>query len=518
VSRHAGPKAPPLADRNGGATPLTGDEQFRLLVSGVKEYAIFMLDPSGRVATWNAGAEQLKGYSTDEIVGKEFSIFYTPEDLARELPRRLLAIAETEGRVSDEGFRVRKNGTLFWADVVITALRDDEGRLRGFGKVTRDLTVRKAAEEELRRSEDRVRLMIGSIGDYAIYLLDADGRVATWNRGAELIKGYRENEIVGTHFAAFFSPEDRAAGKPAIELTQAVAEGRFEEEAWRLRKDGSRFWANVILSPVRDAGGELIGFVKVTRDLTERRKTEEERRRLAQAQEAVRLREEFLTIASHELRTPLTALRLQLDAALAATAAVDAKVANKIERAAHASRRLAGLVEMLLDASRIATGGIELSLASFDLAEATTDTIEAFRDAATRARCELLLEVDAPGGALAGTWDRLRVEQVLMNLLGNAIKYGAGKPVSVRLSRDGDMVVVQVRDGGPGIPEAEIHRIFDRFERAVSTRHYGGLGLGLYIVRRLAEAHGGSVTVENPPDGGARFTVRLPLAPPAPTR
>jgi PAS domain S-box-containing protein len=259
---------------------LHGSEaRFRLLVEQVSEYAIFLLDPSGRVSSWNLGAARIKGYKAEEILGQHFSKFYRPEDAWK--CAHLLEAAARDGRVEDEGFRVRKDGTLFWADVVITRLLDPTGELVGFAKVTRDLTERRRAEEALRQSEERLRLIIHSVKDYAIFMLDPGGVVSTWNTGAERIKGYRADEIIGQHFSRFYPEEDVRGGKCELELERASRDGRFEDEGWRIRKDGSRFWANVVITALRDGGGTIVGFAKVTRDLTERHAIEEERLRIA---------------------------------------------------------------------------------------------------------------------------------------------------------------------------------------------------------------------------------------------
>ncbi|MGH3880033.1 MAG: PAS domain-containing sensor histidine kinase [Actinophytocola sp.] len=263
-------------------TPST-DADFRLFVQGVSDYAIFMLDPSGHITSWNTGAERIKGYRPDEIIGQHFSVFYPDEDKTDGKPARELRTAVAEGRVEDEGWRVRKDGTRFWANVVITALYGDGGELRGFGKVTRDLTERRTAEHALWESEERFRMLVQNVVDYAIFMLDPSGRIMSWNAGAERIKGYLPDEIIGQHFSVFYPDEDNLAGKPAGELQAAVAEGRVQDEGWRLRKDGTRFWANVTITALYGDSGELRGFGKVTRDLTERRTAEQildERRRL----------------------------------------------------------------------------------------------------------------------------------------------------------------------------------------------------------------------------------------------
>jgi PAS domain S-box-containing protein len=368
--------------------------------------------------------------------------------------------------------------------------------------------TRTAEEEQLRESEERLRLLIGSIKDYAIFMLDPTGRVVTWNPGAESIKGYRAEEIIGHPISRFYTPEDLAKNLPQKLLRQAETEGRVENEGWRVRKDGTRFWADVVISAVRDSSGTLRGFAKVTRDLTERRKMEEGLMQLAQAREALRLRDEFLSIASHELKTPITTLQLQLQSVRERIEALDQRVVSKVDRAARSSEQLAQLVESLLDVSRIATGRFELKLERFDLAESVHEVIERFQDAAKQAGCELSSRIE---GSLLGSWDRLRIEQVLTNLLANAIKYAAGTSIGVSLAQERETAILEVRDRGPGVPETALPRIFDRFERAASIQHYGGLGLGLYVVQEIVRAHNGMVSAHNLPEGGACFSVRLPL-------
>src|SRR5947199_260130 len=262
------------------ATELRDSEQpFRLIVESVQDYAIFMLDVTGRVTSWNVGAQRIKGYSAEEIVGEHFSRFYLPEDVQARKPERELQVAAAEGRCEDEGWRVRKDGSRFWANVVVTPLRGADGALLGFAELSRDLTERRGAETALRQSEARLRLMVESVKDHAILMLDREGRVVSWNAGAERIKGYRADEILGRHFSRFYPPDDVAQGRPEWELERAVRDGEFEDEGWRVRKDGSRFWANVVITPIRDAQGALVGFAKVTRDLTELRRAEAELRR-----------------------------------------------------------------------------------------------------------------------------------------------------------------------------------------------------------------------------------------------
>src|SRR4051812_22580736 len=257
--------------------------RYRILVEAVTDYAIYMLDPTGVVTSWNAGAQRFKGYSADEIIGEHFSRFYTDEDRARGLPATVLGIAAREGKFEGEGWRVRKDGTRFWAHVVVDPIRNTRGELTGFAKVTRDLTERKEAQEALRRSEEQFRLLVQGVTDYAIYMLDPSGVVSSWNAGAERIKGYAPSEVISQHFSRFYTDEDRLSGLPQRALETAMREGRFESEGWRVRKDGTRFWSHVILDAVRSEEGGLLGFAKITRDITERKKTQESLERAREA-------------------------------------------------------------------------------------------------------------------------------------------------------------------------------------------------------------------------------------------
>jgi PAS domain S-box-containing protein len=366
------------------------------------------------------------------------------------------------------------------------------------------------------RGDDRFRVLVESIRDYAVFMLDCEGRVRSWNAGAALIKGYQREEIIGRPIDIFYTPEERESGRPAALLAQAVREGRVEDEGWRVRKDGTRFWADVVITALQNEAGQLTGFAKVTRDLTQRQHAEEERRRLEgdriRAEEALRIRDEFLSVASHELKTPLTALQLELSALSARS--TDERSERRLARAARSAQRLSGLIDMLLDVSRIAHGQLTLRPESFDLCDAVDQVAETMRPTAEQANCEFSWRAPGPTvGTIVGTWDRLRVEQVVMNLLSNAFKYAPGAPVALSVSVDGGEAVIEVRDHGPGVPPRDFERIFERFERA-SPRQQGGagLGLGLYVSRQIAQAHGGSITGRNLPEGGAVFVVRLPLA------
>jgi PAS domain S-box-containing protein len=345
------------------------------------------------------------------------------------------------------------------------------------------------------------------VRDYAIFKLDPDGTVATWNAGAERIKGYRADEIVGQHFSRFYPEEDVRAGKCEMELSEATREGRFEDEGWRLRKDGTRFWANVVITALRGTDGKLVGFAKVTRDLTERRKLEQERLRRAHAEEAIRLREEFLAMVSHELNTPLTGLQLQLQHLMRRVDFGDEKTALMLRRAVDSGEKLSALVELLLDVTRIAQDDFQIAPQELDLAEVVAGVVEGLREQAQRSHSPMSVRSE---GSTTGRWDRLRLEQLVGSLLSNALKYGAGAPIVICLSGDPDQVTIEVRDRGPGIAPEHREGLFERFARRGSIRNHGGLGLGLYLVREIARVHGGEAEARNAPEGGALFAVRLP--------
>lgn len=509
------------------------NEVFRLLVDAVEDYAIFALDTKGTILTWNLGAQRLKGYQSHEVIGRHFSLFYTKEDIDRRHPEFELKEATEKGKYEEEGWRVRKDGQLFWANVVITALKDESGILRGFGKVTRDLTAKKNAEAKLRESEERFRLMVEGISDYAIFMLDPKGNVATWNKGAERNKGYAESEIVGKHFSKFYPQEDLDAGKPDFELREAIKSGRFADEGWRIKKDGSRFWANVIITPVYDKNHVLLGFSKITRDLTERKKAEDALRdantqlelRVAErttelsaamhrAEEAVKARDQFFSIASHELKTPLTSLKLQAQMRRRHLAKGDysdfapAKLPKLCEDDEKQVNRLAFLVDNMLDISRLTSDNFRLSLTEINLGEFFEELVRRLGPALKETGTEVFVHSAA---AVHGIWDRHRLEQVFTNLLSNAAKYASGKPVDIYFSAESGLVTIEVRDHGEGIPAVAQGRIFEPFERANAKSDIIGLGLGLYIVKQIVDAHGGKITVKSVAGEGASFIVVLPI-------
>ena len=504
----------------GGIAHETG-ELYRLLVESVDDYAIFALDPDGYILSWNAGAQRFKGYTADEAIGKHFSIFYPREKIEEGFPEFELKEAARVGRFEDEDWRIRKDGTRFWANVVITALRDPAGHLVGFGKVTRDLTERRLAEEALRESEERFRLLVQGVRDYAIFMLDPTGHITTWNTGAQRIKCYTSDEIIGKHFSIFYTPEDLESGKPARELEIATKTGVYEEEGWRLRKDGTRFWANVVITALYKPDGSLAGFAKVTRDLTERRAAHERAietaRKAAASDEANRTKSQFLAAMSHELRTPLNAIGGYTELlAMGVRGPVTDEQLEDLQRIKRSQQHLLGIINDILNFSRIEAGQITYDYSTVPLCDVIEAVGHMIEPQAVAKGLEL--EVHECPVEVAAWADKAKVEQILINLLSNAVKFTEQGKVALECDwHDSQRVSIAVCDTGVGIPADHLERIFEPFVQVGRslTQSQEGTGLGLAISRDLARGMGGDIVVTSEPQKSSRFTLILPRTPSA---
>jgi PAS domain S-box-containing protein len=495
--------------------PPVDAERFQLFVAGVTDYAIYMLSPEGIVNSWNAGAQRFKGYTGDEIIGQHFSRFYTEEDRARNLPEIALNTALSEGKFDDEGWRVRKDGSRFWASVVIDPIRDAQGQLVGFAKITRDITERKKAAEALHASEEQFRLLVQSVTDYAIYMLSPTGEITNWNAGARHIKGYEEYEVINTHFSRFYTEEDVASGLPTRALSSAVREGRFESEGWRVRKDGTKFWAHVVIDPIKSQLGELIGFAKVTRDITERRQAaaalEKTKEALFQSQKLEAIGKLTGGVA-HDFNNLLSVivnglgvlkLRLQDPA--------EVLVLDAMERAAG---RGATLTQQLLTFARQQP----LKQDKYHL----NDVIGSFEAVLRRAvrgsvRFDLQLASELPLVLV----DAPQFEAAVLNLIVNArdatpdggritlstemVELASG---AVGTLPAGSYVALTVRDTGSGMTPDTASRAIDPF---FTTKPMGkGTGLGLSQVYGVVHQSGGELIIASAVGEGTAVSLYFP--------
>jgi len=496
---------------------LQSEERYRLMIEGVRDYSIFMLDAKGYIVTWNDGGRVISGYSASEIIGRHFSIFYTGQDLANNKPGMELETAVQNGMYEEEGWRVKKNGSVFWASVVVTALFSQENKLIGFSKVTRDLSDRLENEETLRQSEARYRSLVEQVLDYGIFMLDEKGRIVSWNEGASKIKGYSAQEIIGKYFSIFYPEEDIISGKPANELKVARAEGRYEEEGWRLRKDGSRFWANIIITAVYNTEKVLIGFSKVTRDLTERKKSEQllKDSNLGLQKLANELRttnvelsmanqelEQFTSIVSHDLQEPIRTiqgfLRL-IDMKLDVTQQQDLK--TYVGKSIRAADRMKQLIENLLHYSQISKMNIIFEPVNI-------------REIIDQALQNLKYSVDATGAKINVDYqtefvqaDQSQLVQIIQNLVSNALKFIDGKTpeIQIAVEREGQFVKFSVSDNGIGMAEGDLEKVFEVFKRLHTLKDYPGTGIGLAICKKIAERHQGKIWCKSERGEGTTF-------------
>lgn len=494
------------------------DKRFRLLIDAVIDYAIYMIDPDGIITSWNAGAKRFKGYEEAEILGQHFSRFYTDEDRRAGLPQRALDTAIREGRFEGEGWRVRKDGTRFWSHVVIDPILDPSGTLLGFAKITRDLTDRKMAEEVLKQSEQQFRLLVQSVTDYAIYMLSPDGRVSNWNPGAQRIKGYLPEEVIGQHFSMFYTPEDREAREPQRTLDVAVREGRFENKGWRMRKDGTRFLAHVIVDPIWGDTGTLLGFAKITRDITEvtqaQQALEQTREALFQAQKMQAIGQLSGGIA-HDFNNLLTVILGNLEI-LRKRVTDDPKITRLIDNATQGALRGVSLTQRMLAFARrqeLKSEPVRIPA----LVEGISGLLRSSLGPSVK------IETRFPEGLDPVMADLNQLELAVLNLATNArdamplggtlifsastheVTDSAGSSLAA-----GRYVCLSIADTGEGMDETTLASAMDPF---FTTKGVGkGTGLGLSMVHGFIEQLGGRFILKSQKDRGTTAELWLPVA------
>lgn len=505
-----------MPDESLHSAELTELQRFQLVVSAIRDYAIYMLDPEGHVNSWNTGAERLKGYTSAEILGSHFSRFFTKEDRLVGLPEHALSTALLEGKFEGEGWRVRKDGSTFWSTSLIDPIIDNAGQLLGFAKVTRDITEQKSASEALKASEQQFRLLIQGVTDYAIYMLAPDGTVTNWNVGAQHIKGYTEKEVVGTHFSRFYTDEDRMKRIPEHALAIATAEGRYEQEGLRVRKDGTTFWAHVVIDAIRNGLGELVGFAKVTRDVTERRNAsialEQANTALFHSQKMEALGKLTGGVA-HDFNNLLAVASSGLELLIAQFPQIEN--ARSLDSIRRAISRGANLTQQLLSFSRQQP----LQTERCDINKAISDFESVLRNAGNSS---IRFDFRINDGRLPVSLDIARFETALLNLVVNAAQAMpdggrltvATRAVDLTEGIAGSLPVgayaeIRVTDTGIGMSDDVKSRVFEPF---FTTKEAGkGTGLGLSQVYGFIAQSGGDVLVRSQLGAGSSFLIYLPL-------
>lgn len=489
-------------------------ELYRLLVAQSAEYAMFVMDKSGAILSWNEGVRQVLGYRSDEFIGRNGSIIFTPEDREQAAPEREIETARRYGRAADNRWYLRSDGIRFWAHGVVQAHFDADGKVAAFSKVMRDDSEWKAIDDSRRESEERFRLLVERVQDSAIYMLDEHGCVTSWNQGATRIKGYIAEEVLGQPFSRFYPPDAVERGDPERAIRTAREQGSYSDEGWRVRKGGSRFYAeNELVALYRD-DGTIRGYAKITRDISDRKSLlDAEREARAAAESANRTKDEFIAVVSHELRTPLSAV-------LGWVHLLRKRMPPKQEDLEHGLsvidrnvRAQAQLIDDLLDVSRIVAGKLRLDVVPTDLESVLEAAVASVRLIADHKG--VAIQVHSNEELLTVQGDATRLQQAVVNLLTNSVKFtDSGGSVTVTLHRAGHRAEIEVRDTGIGIPPDMLPHVFERFRQVDTgnTRRFGGLGLGLNIVRHLVELHGGSVRASSDGIGkGSTFVVTLPL-------
>ena len=497
----------------------TDERLFRHMVQNVTDYAIFALDPLGHVVSWNKGAERIKGYSENEILGKHFSVFHEQIDNKREHADSILAAALKNGSYKEDGFRLRKNGEKFWAHVVISAMFDEDHRHIGFSKVTRDLTERRSllainriSEAALEKSQASFQTMVNEVIDYAIFLLDKDGYISSWNQGAARINGYSASEILGQHFSIFYTEESRSRKHPQFELEQAAMSGRYTEEGWRIRKDGSNFWASVTITCIKTSEGEVSGFIKVTRDLTDVKRYEAEIRFARdEAIKANQLKSQFIANITHEIRTPLASI-VGLSELIALENNLEADSKQSVDAIFESSKLLMGMVNEMLDFARLESGRVVLEIIEFNPHELMSNVVALTRRSIEEKGLELFVKIDENVPTKMSS-DPAKLRQVVLNLLSNASKFTPSGAVELLVSRSAGGIRFEVKDTGIGISAENQGKLFKPFSQAheSTSRLYGGTGLGLSIAQEYVGLLGGKITIQSDVGMGSTFSFELPI-------
>jgi PAS domain S-box-containing protein len=493
---------------------------YRKMIEEIQDYAIILLDKDGMIRNWNKGAEKIKLYKEEEIIGQHFSIFYLPEDISDNLPQKLITQARQTGRAAHEGWRKRKNGSRFWGSITITALHDDKNNVIGYTKVTRDLTEKKVAEDSLRMSEQRYHQMVNEVQDYAIILLNKDGIIENWNAGAQKIKGYTSEEIIGKSFHVFYTKEDRESNLPTKILNEARLNGKANHEGWRVRKDGSKFWGLIAVTALHDKDGEVIGFSKVTRDLTDKKLAEDRvAAYLAELEIQNSELEQFAYVASHDLQEPLR--KIQTFTELIQENYQDEEFVNRyFEKLNSSARRMSELIKSLLNYSRLTKTKSESEKIEINLDEIVSEVRQDFELMIAEKKATIICD---PLPVVIG--HRTQIGQLFSNIISNSLKYSKEAPVikiTAKITSRDEIVdapktliaqhyhKISFQDNGIGFEQEYNKLIFSLFQRLHGKREYSGAGIGLALCKKILENHHGYIEGSGVLGKGATFTIYLP--------
>lgn len=487
----------------------TPEEHYQLLVDSIKDHAIFMLDSEGFIVTWNKGASRIKLYSEEEIIGKHFSIFY-PEQLRKTgYPEWVLQKALEEGGYKEKGWRLRKGGIRFWSSITINPIYQ-EGKCIGYSKVTRDLSHNKKSAQKLQQSEQRYHLLIDAVKDYAIFMLDPAGIISSWNTGAKRLKGYHETEIIGQHFSVFYMEKDIRSGFPDYGLVKARQEGKFEDEGWRVRKDGSRFWAHVFITPIFQEEA-LIGFAKVTRDLSERSKAQEQlQKRNTELQRINSDLDSFVYAASHDLKAPILnvegLLSVLYDSCLSEHIESDDKVKTIYNMLQVSIDRFKNTIQDLTEISYLQREEV-IAKESVSLSSILEEVKLFMRDLITVKNAEIITDFEVEYLKIS----RRNIRSIFYNLLSNSLKYSSpDRPPVIKIHAslaEKNYLVLRFADNGLGIKKGQKDKIFTMFKRL--HQHVEGSGIGLFLVKRIVEDAEGKIEVDSEEGKGTTFTIFL---------
>ncbi len=485
---------------------LKDSDSYSLFIESIKDFAVFIVDPKGIVLSWNHGIQNVLGYTPEETIGKPYSTFYRTAKSAKRYMENEMAIAKQEGRYEDEGWRLTKTGKEIWANSVLTPVYKD-GKLIGFTKLVQDLTQRKNLEDELRLSEAKARLFIDGVKDYAIFFLTPEGNIASWNQGAERLKGYKKEEIIGKHFSIFYTEEALRSGFPHYELIEAIKQGRFEDEGWRVRNDGTVFWANVVITPIYNKE-TLMGFSKITRDVTNRVKNEELMRKNKMLLKINTDLDNFIYTASHDLKSPIANLEGLI---FLLSKRIDAKLNEEeqkiLEMMKMSIEKLRRTIDDLKEITK-AQKGLDDKMEEISFASILEEVKADIDDMIQEAGAEFTESLEVPKIRFA----KANLRTILYNLITNAIKYRSpDRPLKIGIKTYAldNQIALSISDNGLGLSENQQSKLFMMFKRFHSNTE--GTGIGLYIIKRIVENAGGNIAAQSQLDKGTTFTIYFPL-------